>query len=49
MALHKIPVEAAVSAGVFQEANKAIEEGELHLVDRLKRRAQEEEEALEAA
>jgi predicted DNA-binding transcriptional regulator AlpA len=50
MALHrKIPAEVAVSASVFQEANKAIEEGEFHLSERLKKRAQEEEDALEAA
>ncbi|KWV58118.1 hypothetical protein AS156_35450 [Bradyrhizobium macuxiense] len=45
----KIPVEAAVSASVFQEANNAIQAGEIHLADRLKKREQEETVALEAA
>ena len=50
MAVHKkLSVEKAVSASVFQEANNAIKAGETHLSDRLKRRAEEEAAALQAA
>jgi hypothetical protein len=50
MALNKkIPVEVAISAGVFKEANIAIAAGETHLAERLKKRAQDDEAALESA
>jgi hypothetical protein len=50
MAIHKkISVEAAISAGVFQEANNAVQAGEIHLGDRLKKRAEHEAATLEAA
>jgi hypothetical protein len=45
---HKLPIEAAVCAGVFKEANAAIERGEIHLGDILKKRAHDDEASLEA-
>jgi hypothetical protein len=50
MALNKkIPAEVAISAGVLKEANIAIAAGETHLAARLKKRAHDDEAALEAA
>ena len=50
MAVHKkIPVETAIAAGVVQEANNAILQGELHLADRLKQREEQEAAAFGAA
>ena len=45
---HKLPIEAAVSAGVFKEANTAISSGEMHLRERLKKRAHDDEKSLES-
>ena len=44
----KVSIETAVAAGVFKEANSAIGRGEFHLSDILKKRAHDDEEALEA-
>jgi hypothetical protein len=44
----KLPIEAAVAAGVVKEANTAIAAGETHLRERLKKRAHDDEESLEA-
>ena len=49
VANEKLPREDAVAAGVVKEANEAIGRGEIHLGERLKRRARDEEQALEAA
>jgi len=48
VANEKLPREDAVVAGVVKEANEAIGSGEFHLGERLKKRAQDEERALEA-
>lgn len=45
----KIPAETAIAASVFKEANNAVLGGDFNLADRLKKRAEEEEAALEAA
>jgi hypothetical protein len=44
----KLPVEAAIAAGVVKEANTAIAAGETQIGDRLKKRAHDDEESLEA-
>lgn len=45
---HKLSIEAAVCAGVFKEANAAISSGEMHLRERLKKRAHDDEKSLES-
>jgi hypothetical protein len=45
----KIPAETAIAAGVFKEANDAVRDGDFNLAGRLKKRAEEEEAALQMA
>ncbi|WP_316213954.1 helix-turn-helix transcriptional regulator [Bradyrhizobium sp. SZCCHNR2032] len=45
----KVPVELSVEACVLKEANAAIGAGEVHLADRLKRRAQQAVQAFKVA